>query len=205
MLAASELECVRGERRLFAGVSFTLGAGHGLLVQGANGSGKTSLLRIVLGLAPPASGEVTWTGRPIRSLGEAYRRDFVYCGHSNALKDDLSAVENVRTAAAISGGRITHEGARAALARVGVAAEADLPVRSLSQGQKRRTALARLAPDGAKLWVLDEPLSALDAGGVEWLAGVLDAHLERGGLALVTSHQALPVRARLNTLHLGER
>ena len=205
MLAASELECVRGERRLFAGLSFTLGAGHGLVVQGANGAGKTSLLRIVLGLSPPASGEVTWTGRPIRSLGEAYRRDLVYCGHSNALKDDLSAVENVRAAAALSRGRITREEARAALARAGVAAEADLPVRSLSQGQKRRTALARLVPGGARLWVLDEPLSALDAGGVEWLAGMLDAHLERGGLALVTSHQALPVRARLSTLHLGSR
>ncbi len=205
MLAASELECVRGERRLFAGVSFTLGAGHGLVVQGANGAGKTSLLRIVLGLAPPASGEVTWAGRPIRSLGEAYRRDLVYCGHSNALKDDLSAVENVRAAASLSGGTITRAEARAALARVGVAAEADLPVRSLSQGQKRRTALARLAPGGARLWVLDEPLSALDADGVAWLAGALDAHLERGGLALVTSHQALPVRARLSTLHLGSR
>ena len=205
MLAASELECVRGERRLFAGVSFTLGAGDGLVVHGANGAGKTSLLRIVLGLALPASGEVTWTGRPIRGLGEAYRRDLVYCGHSNALKDDLSAVENVRAAAALSRGRITREEARAALARAGVAAEADLPVRNLSQGQKRRTALARLAPGGARLWVLDEPLSALDAGGVEWLAGVLDAHLERGGLALVTSHQALPVRARLSTLQLGSR
>ena len=205
MLAASELECVRGERRLFAGVSFTLGAGECLVVHGANGAGKTSLLRIVLGLSPPASGEVTWTGRPIRSLGETYRRDLAYCGHSNALKDDLSAAENVRAAAALSGRRITRAEALAALARVGVAAEADLPVRSLSQGQKRRTALARLAPDGPKLWVLDEPLSALDAGGVEWLAGMLDAHLERGGLALVTSHQPLPVRARPSTLHLGSR
>ncbi len=205
MLAASDLECVRGERTLFSGVSFAVRPGGGLLVQGANGTGKTSLLRIVVGLAPPARGDVTWDARPIRSLGEAYRRDLVYCGHSNALKDDLSAVENVRAAAALSGGRTTRAEARAALARVGVAAEADLPVRSLSQGQKRRAALARLVPGGAKLWVLDEPLSALDAGGVEWLAGVLDAHLERGGLALVTSHQVLPMRARLSTLQLGSR
>ena len=203
MLAASDLECVRGDRTLFSGVSFAVRPGAGLLVQGANGAGKTSLLRIVLGLSPPASGEVTWTGRPIRTLGEAYRRELVYCGHPNALKDDLSAAENVRAAAALSGRQITRAEALAALARVGVDAAADLPVRSLSQGQKRRTALARLVLDGAKLWVLDEPLAALDTAGAEWLAGMLDAHLSAGGMALVTSHQPLATRAALATLKLG--
>jgi len=203
VLAASDLECVRGDRTLFSGVSFAVRPGAGLLVQGANGAGKTSLLRIVLGLSPPASGEVTWTGRPIRTLGEAYRRELVYCGHPNALKDDLSAAENVRAAAALSGRQITRAEALAALARVGVDAAADLPVRSLSQGQKRRTALARLVLDGAKLWVLDEPLAALDTAGAEWLAGMLDAHLSAGGMALVTSHQPLATRAALATLKLG--
>ena len=203
MLAASELECVRGERTLFSGVSFSVAPGAGLLVQGANGAGKTSLLRIAVGLAPPAQGDVTWDGRPIRALGPTYRREVLYCGHPNALKDDLTAVENVRAAAALAGRSITTEAARGALAQVGVEAAADLPVRSLSQGQKRRTALARLALDGARLWVLDEPLAALDVGGAQWLAGMLDAHLAAGGMALVTSHQPLATRAGLPTLKLG--
>jgi heme exporter protein A len=203
VLAASELECVRGDRTLFSGLSFAVAPGAGLLVQGANGAGKTSLLRIAVGLAPPARGDVTWDGRSIRALGPAYRREVLYCGHPNALKDDLTAVENVRAAAALAGRAIASDAARRALAQVGVAAAADLPVRSLSQGQKRRTALARLALDGAKLWVLDEPLAALDVGGAEWLAGMLDAHLAAGGMALVTSHQPLATRAALATLKLG--
>jgi heme exporter protein A len=203
VLAASELECVRGDRMLFSGLSFAVAAGAGLLVQGANGAGKTSLLRIAVGLSPPARGDVTWHGRPIRSLGATYRREVLYCGHPNALKDDLTAVENVRAAAALAGRSIGDQAARGALAQVGVDAAADLPVRSLSQGQKRRTALARLALDGAKLWVLDEPLAALDAGGAEWLAARVDAHLAAGGTALITSHQPLGTRAGLATLKLG--
>ena len=203
MLVASALECVRGDRTLFAGVSVTLAAGASLLVQGANGAGKTSLLRILVGLAPPAHGEVAWNGQPIASLGDAYRRELAYCGHANALKDDLSAVENVRAAATLAGRRIAREEALAVLEGVGVETAADLPVRSLSQGQKRRTSLARLALARARLWVLDEPLAALDAGGVEWLAATLDAHLESGGLAVVTSHQPLPARAPFATLRIG--
>jgi heme exporter protein A len=203
VLAASELECVRGDRRLFAGLSFAVPPGGGLLVQGANGAGKTSLLRIAVGLAAPVHGDVTWDGQPIRALGPAYRRELRYCGHPNALKDDLTAVENVRAAAALAGRPITSDAARAALARVGVDEAADLPARSLSQGQKRRTALARLALDRARLWVLDEPLAALDAGGAEWLAGMLDVHLAGGGMALVTSHQPLATRTALATLKLG--
>jgi len=203
MLAASALECIRGDRTLFSGVSFALAAGAGLLVQGANGAGKTSLLRILVGLSPPAHGEVAWEGRPIRSLGVAYRRALLWCGHSNALKDDLSALENVRAAAALAGRPIAADEARDALERAGVGAQADLPARNLSQGQRRRTALARLVFARAALWVLDEPVAALDAGGVEWLAIALDRHLESGGLAVVTSHQPLATRSRFETLKLG--
>ena len=203
MLAAMALECIRGDRTLFSGISFALAAGAGLLVQGANGTGKTSLLRILVGLSPPAQGEVAWAGRPIRSLGEAYRREVLWCGHANALKDDLSALENVRAAGALAGRPIAEGEARDALERTGVGAQADLPVRSLSQGQKRRTALARLLFSRAKLWVLDEPVAALDAGGVEWLAAAIDRHLETGGLAVVTSHQPVATRARFDTLKLG--
>ena len=203
MLAATALECIRGDRTLFAGVSFALAAGAGLLVQGANGTGKTSLLRILVGLSPPAQGAVTWDGQPIRSLGEGYRRDLLWCGHANALKDDLSALENVRAAAALAGRPIAEGEARAALERAGVGAQAELPARSLSQGQKRRTALARLLFARAKLWVLDEPVAALDTGGVGWLAAALDRHLEAGGLAVVTSHQPVATRAQFATLKLG--
>src|SRR5262245_44654327 len=203
MLTASALECIRGDRTLFTGVSFALASGAGLLVQGANGAGKTSLLRILVGLSPPVQGEVAWQGRPIRSLGEAYRRELLWCGHANALKDDLSALENVRAAAALSGRPIAEGAARDALAGAGVCAQTDLPARSLSQGQKRRAALARLLFARAKLWVLDEPVAALDASGVQWLAAALDRHLESGGLAVVTSHQPLATRSRFDALRLG--
>jgi heme exporter protein A len=203
MLAATALECIRGDRTLFAGVSLAVQPGAGLLVQGANGAGKTSLLRILVGLSPPARGEVSWDGQPIRALGEAYRRAVLWCGHANALKDDLSALENVRAAAALAGRPIADGEARDALERAGVGAQADLPARSLSQGQKRRTTLARLHFTRAKLWVLDEPIAALDAGGVDWLSAALDRHLEAGGLAVVTSHQPLATRSRFDALKLG--
>ena len=204
MLAASALECIRGDRTLFAGISFGLRAGAGLFVQGANGAGKTSLLRILVGLSPPTAGEVSWGGTPIGSLGDVYRRELVYCGHANGLKDDLSAVENCCAAASLAGRQVGRDAAFAALERAGAAVAADLPVRSLSQGQKRRTALAQLVLARARLWVLDEPAAALDAAGIAWLAAELDAHLESGGVAVVTSHQPLPTRMRLDSLPLGE-
>jgi heme exporter protein A len=204
MLQASRLECIRGDRRLFSGISFSLRPGEMLHVEGANGAGKTSLLRIVLGLAPLESGEVRWDGSPIRALGEAYRRELAYCGHTPALKDDLSALENTRAAAALAGRGVEHAEALAALEGAGIApATAALPVRNLSQGQKRRVALARLPQCGAKLWALDEPFAALDAGGVEWLGGMIESHVAAGGMALVTSHQALPLRGGFSALRIA--
>ena len=204
MLQASRLECVRGDRRLFSGLSFAVKPGEILHLEGANGAGKTSLLRIVLGLALPESGEVRWKDAPIRSLGEEYRRKLAYCGHSTALKDDLSAVENAQAAAALAGRSMDRNEALAALGRAGIAAAtAELPARSLSQGQKRRVALARLPRSGAKLWALDEPFAALDAGGVEWLCREIEAHAAAGGLAIVTSHQPLPVRVGFSTLRVA--
>jgi heme exporter protein A len=204
MLQASRLECIRGDRRLFSGVSFSLKPGGMLHVEGANGAGKTSLLRIVLGLAPLESGEVRWNGSPIRALGEAYRRELAYCGHTPALKDDLSALENTRVAAELAGRSLERGEALAALERAGIAAAtAALPVRSLSQGQKRRVALARLPHCGTKLWALDEPFATLDAAGVEWLGAMIEGHVAGGGMALVTSHQALPTRAGRSTLRIA--
>ena len=204
MLSASKVECVRGDRTLFSGVSFTLTPGASLLIQGANGAGKTSLLRIVLGLARPVWGGVTWHGQPVQSAGESYRREVLYCGHANALKDDLSALENIRATASLMGRPIGRDEALRALALVEVDAAPDLPVRSLSQGEKRRIALTRLALTAAKLWVLDEPLAALDERGVQWLSARLEQHLEAGGMAIVTSHQPLPIHTRVATLRIGQ-
>jgi len=200
MLSANDLECVRGTRRLFAGVSFSLAQGECLLVQGPNGSGKTSLLRILCGLARPEKGEVRWNGAPIADLGEEYREALAWCGHANALKDDLTPSENLLAAAALGGQPAGREQALSALEALGVGHLDALPVRSLSQGQKRRVALARLPLADHRLWILDEPLTSLDAGAAETLAGLVDAHLERGGIAVLTSHQPIELRASPRTL-----
>ena len=195
MLSATEIECIRGTRRLFAGVSFTLEPGECLFVQGPNGSGKTSLLRILCGLARPESGEVRWNAEPIAALAEEYRAVLAYCGHANALKDDLTPSENLLAAAALAGQPASRERARAALDALGVGQLDALPVRALSQGQKRRVALARLARAARRLWILDEPLTSLDARAAETLAGLVDAHLAKGGIAVLTSHQPIELRA----------
>lgn len=195
MLSAHEIECIRGTRRLFAGVSFALAPGECLFVQGPNGSGKTSLLRILCGLARPESGEVRWNAEPIAALAEEYRAALAYCGHANALKDDLTPSENLLAAAALAGQPAGREAARGALDALGVGHLDALPVRALSQGQKRRVALARLALAQRRLWILDEPLTSLDVGAADTLAALVDAHLERGGIAVLTSHQAIALRA----------
>lgn len=203
MLTAEELECIRGTRRLFAGVSFALERGDCLLLQGPNGSGKTSLLRILCGLARPERGEVRWDGQPIARLAEEYRAWLLYCGHANALKDDLTALENLLAAAALEGIPATRQQARDALAALGIQRLERLPVRVLSQGQKRRVALARLCLTERALWILDEPLTSLDVGAAATLGTLLDAHLDRGGIAVLTSHQPIALRADVRHLSLA--
>ncbi|MCC7484871.1 MAG: cytochrome c biogenesis heme-transporting ATPase CcmA [Burkholderiales bacterium] len=189
MLRASGLACARGERRLFAGVSFELGGGALLQVRGDNGSGKTSLLRMVCGLLAPAEGTVTWNGRDIRDLAEGYRARLAYVGHLNALKDELDPAENLRFAARVSGLPAAPADIDAALRALGLA-DARLPCRLLSQGEKRRAALARLRLSGSRpLWVLDEPFSALDAPGVALARSLVESHVEGGGAVLFTTHQ----------------
>ena len=203
MLDANDLECLRGTRRLFAGISFRLAPGECLQVQGANGSGKTSLLRILCGLARPERGEVRWNGAPIGELGDEYRSELAFCGHANALKEDLTPVENLQASGALYGTHATDDAVRAALDAFGVLPLESLPVRALSQGQKRRVALARLALCAHKLWILDEPLAALDARAAETLAARLDSHLASGGIAVLTSHQPVDLRARTRALALS--
>jgi heme exporter protein A len=196
MLEAIELRCERGERTLFDGLAFELPAGALLRVAGANGSGKTSLLRILCGLAMPAQGEVRWQGQSVRTLREEYHRRLIYIGHLPAVKDDLTAEENVDVSCALAGAPADTGLRRAALERLGLLRYAHLPARHLSQGQRRRVALARLAAcSSATLWVLDEPFTALDASAVRVVVELIADHLARGGIAAITSHQEVSVAA----------
>ena len=199
MLEAIDLECGRGGRTLFRGLSFTLGAGEALRIAGANGSGKTSLLRILCGLAAPAAGEVRWKGEPARALREEYSAQLVYLGHAPAVKDELTAAENLSIACRMAGNARSRDEVLAALRALAVP-EAS-PVKTLSQGQRRRAALARLAlSQQVPLWLLDEPLAALDALAARLVEDMVAAHLGRGGLVVYTTHQDARIPGKVVSL-----
>jgi heme exporter protein A len=185
------LGCERGGRPLFATQSFSLEAGQAMHIEGDNGSGKTSLLRMVSGLSQPASGEVRWGGQAIAEVRHAFFGDLLYLGHSLGLKDEFSALENLQTTSVLAGQAVSRQQAFDAIQSQGLGSKAHLPLRVLSQGQKRRVALARLQVSKAKLWVLDEPFVALDGAAVQALQQVLQAHLQQDGILLFTSHQSV--------------
>jgi heme exporter protein A len=193
MLSAHGISCVRGERRLFAGLDFTVGPGEWLHVRGENGAGKTSLLRLLAGLSHAAEGEFRWSGEPVARLAEEYRRHLIFLGHHGAVKEDLTALENLELSAALDGAVLSEREAVAALHRFGLKGREELPVRFLSAGQKRRVLLARLLTRKATLWVLDEPFTALDVKAVDMLSALIGEHLAAGGMAVLTSHQAMPI------------
>jgi len=196
MLEAAGLECVRQQRTLFSALSFSLSAGERLRIAGANGSGKTSLLRILCGLLAPSAGEVRWRGERIDFLREDYSRQIVYLGHAPAVKDDLTAAENLEIACRLAGCLFPGSILQKALAQLGV--PPDVPVRKLSQGQRRRAALARLAVSGSvPLWLLDEPYAALDVHATALVDALIAEHAARGGAIVFTTHQetgAAPAR-----------
>ena len=198
MLEAAGLDCVRQGRTLFRSLSFAVSSGERLRIAGANGSGKTSLLRILCGLLTPSAGEVRWKNAPINSLKEEYSREIVYLGHAPAVKDELTAAENLAIACRLAG-RAVKTGE--ALERLGV--PGDVPVRKLSQGQRRRAALARLVvSESIPLWLLDEPYAALDKQAVAVVDGLITAHAARGGAAVFTTHQESgAIQARVLELH----
>ena len=203
MLEISNLACIRGDHQLFSGLSFSLGAGELMQVQGENGSGKTTLLRTLCGFMQPAAGEIRWCGKNVRELDEEYYAEMVYLGHLNAIKDELNALENLRISAGLAGCAVDEKEALAALRRMGLRRREHLPVKVLSQGQRRRVALSRLLVGNARLWILDEPLTALDVGAVGLMQELIGAHLSNGGMAIFTTHQPLQVagvETRLLTL-----
>ena len=203
MLEATGLECVRGERRLFGELSFSLKGGALLRVAGANGSGKTSLLRILCGLLAPTSGEVRWEGNSIQSLKEDYSRRLLYLGHAPAVKDDLSPVENLAIACRIAGRDAGEKEIHAALGEFGVP-RTEILTRRLSQGQRRRAALARLLlSKSAPLWLLDEPFAALDADAARFTESLIAEHAARGAMVIYTTHQAAAIDGGARGIDLG--
>lgn len=204
MLTAQGLACLRGDRLLFKNVGFELNAGGLLYVLGENGSGKSSLLRLLCGLLMPEEGTVFWCGKTIKKDAENYLSNLTYLGHLNGLKDDLTALENLQIAARLAGNDASVQKTMAALTAIGIARCANLPVRVLSQGQKRRVALATLWLAESKLWILDEPFAALDTASVEVLASRLGEHMANGGMAIITTHQDVVIKAQsTQTLRLS--
>jgi heme exporter protein A len=175
-----------------------LQAGTYLQVTGPNGSGKTSLLRILCGLLAPAEGEIKWQGESIRSLAEEYFTSVTYLGHRHGVKDELSAIENLRISNALNSVVVSKERAKEVLNRIGLGGRESLPARLLSEGQRRRVALARLLTCGTKLWLLDEVLTSLDKGAITLIRSLIEEHLAGGGIAIVATHQDLAVAAGSN-------
>jgi len=202
MLQAESLACERGGRLLFKSLEFALSPGTLLRVSGPNGAGKTSLLRILCGLAHPAAGRVLWSGEDARGLGEEYTRRLLYLGHLSAIKDDLTPRENLRFALRLAGLEPPRAALDAALERLGLAGRGDVPARYLSQGQKRRAALARLAlAQTQPLWILDEPLAALDVNAIDTVIALVSAQLDAGGIVVLTTHQDVAF-AQASVLHV---
>jgi heme exporter protein A len=190
LLEAREINCWRGDRHILRDVSFDLRGGEFLKLTGPNGVGKTTLIRIVCGLLPPENGTVYWRGTVVRSTSDEYHAEMAYLGHLNSLKADLTARENLRFLAGLRQ-TLSDADIDGALDRVGIVSRGDLMARSLSAGQKRRLALARLLLSGAALWILDEPVTNLDTAGIELVEELIAEHVNGGGLALAAAHQRL--------------
>jgi heme exporter protein A len=198
----SKLGCVRGDRRVFSGLDFSVPAGTFVRLTGPNGSGKTSLLRILCGLLAPAEGQIAWHGKDIKSLGEDYFTSVTYLGHRPGVKDELSAVESLRTSSGLGGIEISKERAQSVIDRVGLGRRGAIPTRFLSEGQRKRVSLARLAVAGTSLWLLDEITTSLDKSALTLVRSLIEEHLVNGGIAIVATHQEIELTGSTLLLEL---
>jgi len=195
LLQLNKLACVKGERVLFAGLSYEIPAGSLVRVTGANGAGKTSLLRIVAGLSEPAAGDIVWDGKNNRQERQAFLQDLLYLGHASAIKDALLPAENLIASCALQGEVFSTSAVKGVLQELGLGERLEVESLSLSAGQRRRIALARLWLTQRPLWLLDEPFNALDARAVEQLSKKISDHLKLGGICLYTTHQPVDIVA----------
>jgi len=203
MLEIQSLECVRDDRLLFSELSFSVAEAEVLQIEGPNGSGKTSLLRIICGLRLPEAGQVMWQGESIASNREDYYANMVYIGHLPCIKADLTVVENVRSLLDTRSLALSDSVIEAALAKVGLASYEDVQGKALSSGQRRRILLAFIELAQAKLWILDEPLTALDVHGVDLMESMILEHREAGGSVVFTTHHGMQLDCDMRSVQLG--
>ncbi|MDE1514589.1 MULTISPECIES: cytochrome c biogenesis heme-transporting ATPase CcmA [Vibrio] len=204
MLQVKNLTAIRDERTLFEALSFEIGAGELVQIEGRNGTGKTTLLRIIAGLAECESGDILWQQRRIQADRESYHQDLLFLGHQTGIKRELTALENLRFYLAVHQQSCEQSAIFEALAKVGMAGLEDVPVAQLSAGQQRRVALARLWLSQKTLWILDEPLTAIDKQGVKVLEALFLAHAEQGGIVILTTHQDMFAdNPKLRKIRLG--
>ena len=200
-LKVDKVHVWRGDRHVLQGISAEVHPRELLHISGPNGTGKTTLLRVITGLLRPEQGRVTWLGNSIVHERAAYQAALAYAAHEPALKADLTALENLHFSVGLKR-RTAKDELRAALQRTGVGACADLPARVLSAGQRRRVSLARVLAMNAPLWLLDEPYANLDAAGSELVSDLLQTHVTAGGLALVVAHRELELNCQVRRLEL---
>ncbi|EGR0261649.1 cytochrome c biogenesis heme-transporting ATPase CcmA [Vibrio cholerae] len=205
MLEVKNLTAIRDERILFESLSFEIHAGELVQIEGRNGTGKTTLLRIIAGLGECECGEILWQRSKIQSDRESYHQDLLFLGHQTGIKRELTALENLRFYLAVHQQTVDEHAIFQALAKVGLAGREDVPVAQLSAGQQRRVALARLWLSKKPLWILDEPLTAIDKQGVSVLEALFLSHAKQGGIVILTTHQDMFAdNPKLRKIRLGD-